>query len=232
MERVILFCRRAGEKLGRCPRCMRISAACTLGSWLLVAVIGALWPVPAAMLAGMVLAIVFTLLTAAHLVAFGRHMAAALLSTPLRKADGTIAEPLVWSRREMAAAIGKLAAAAILGPVLWPKRAYAQQRQCDGTHPVTTKFDLIVCINSKNKDKEKQAENETQGNAKNMAMKFADDECEKINQCRKKCVRKGAGYTLKLVQCVANPAGDADCHKNHDSWKCTWEVSDISCRCT
>jgi hypothetical protein len=215
---------------------MRTSAVCAVGAWIVVALIGVLWSETFAVIPVVIGASLFTLLAMAHLVAFVRRMAAAIRSARPQNVDGTSDQPLDWSRRELALAIGQLAALAIFGRLLWPKGvAFAQQppppRPCNGNHPIAPpkEIKISVCINKNNKKKEEQAKNETQGRAKSDAQKFADDECELRGPCSKKCVRKGDGYTITLAGCAEDTA--VECEKNQEGWTCTWQVTDITCRC-
>jgi hypothetical protein len=166
-------------------------------------------------------------------------MASTLRTVRPRDAAGSLDEPLDWSRREIAVTIGKLAAAAMLGPILMRKGvAYGQQPPpprdpCPGTHAVNPAHEikLATCINANNKKKEDQAKNQTQGQAKQAAMNFAEAECAKRGPCNKECVRKGDGYTIAFVSCAQVADPDMECHKNHERWECTWQVTQISCRC-
>ncbi len=57
------------RKLGRCPRCMRASAFGTLAGWATFAATYVVWPHPTLLALGLFVAVSFTLLLLAHLVA-------------------------------------------------------------------------------------------------------------------------------------------------------------------
>jgi len=117
---------------------------------------------------------------------------------------------------------------------------------CEGDHPATGTITKRTCVQKKdNKDAEKKtAENQTQGDAKEEAQKFADQECEKLNcgdEKKASCVRKGVGYKLRFDGCAANP-GATTCPvppplpprpigANEVAYTCTWTVVQISCTC-
>ena len=96
------------------------------------------------------------------------------------------------------------------------------------------------------KDKEKKAaENNTDGDAKKEAEKFADQECARFTDLcgdakKNRCVRKGTGYKLELQDCVPNPTAKTcpapgfdprPIGPNEVAYTCIWKVVQVECTC-
>ena len=64
------------RKLGRCPTCMRASAWGALTSWAAATALYFAWPIPALLVASLLLATAFTLLLLAHIIVFTVRTAA------------------------------------------------------------------------------------------------------------------------------------------------------------
>jgi hypothetical protein len=64
------FRRQASAKLGRCPYCIRAAARGTVGSWIATAVLCLAWPHPVPVSVALAVALGFTALFVAHLLAY------------------------------------------------------------------------------------------------------------------------------------------------------------------
>lgn len=119
---------------------------------------------------------------------------------------------------------------------------------CEGAHPANHAIVKRTCVQRKaNADAEKKtAQNQTQGEAKEDAQRFADAECDKLtNLCgdpkKNKCVRKGVGYTLRFDGCTVDPTAktcpvppplpERPIGANEVAYTCTWTVTAIECTC-
>lgn len=102
-------------KLGVCARCMRLSFAITVGSWLAVAVAPNLGLAPAMAMSVLAVALAATALTVAHFAVF---LARVRVVTEMRSADGSLKPVVVQYRpdrraflaRSLAGSVGALAA--------------------------------------------------------------------------------------------------------------------------
>ena len=109
------------RKLGRCPRCMRSCARGMCVSWVMAAAIVAIAPYPLLLAPALVVAVSFTLLLLAHLVAVTVRVA----RMPEGSATGEDASTqLVIGRRGAAARLGQAALwTAVFGlGLFWPAR--------------------------------------------------------------------------------------------------------------
>jgi hypothetical protein len=103
------------SKLGKCARCMRASAWGALAGWMAVLLLRLIWPRPLALGLSSLLALAFTSLLSAHLIAFGRWIGAALRAAHRTLPAGVIND---WGRLEFVFLVGRLTLAHLRAVVL------------------------------------------------------------------------------------------------------------------
>jgi hypothetical protein len=120
------------SKLGRCPKCMRSSLLGTLMGWTAAATIYLIWPFPALVGLGVLVAASFTVLLFAHVVAFTSRMMA--FWAMMRASAPNEMQDLWPTRRAFLVGVVGAALAAFLPPALGQRaeRAALAQGGCPG----------------------------------------------------------------------------------------------------
>lgn len=117
------------RKLGRCPKCMRLSARGTLISWLITAGMYLVLPNPYLIGLTLLVATSFTLLWISHTIAFTLRVGYALKEVRHAEPDEQGSK---LQRRQFIPALGRLALFSLFGSLaLQPSRSIAQREKCE-----------------------------------------------------------------------------------------------------
>jgi hypothetical protein len=199
-------------KLGVCPRCMRASALGSVLSWALVAGLGAFTATPWLLLPALIVAIAFSALIAAHLVAYMIRTGRALCHR--ERAARAMHDPAhALTRRAFAGVVLRAGAWAALAAFLGPLAARAQANLCAGKqepNPRRTEFGV----------------GNTKAEALQRAQQKAEDYCALLCEdlpcgAAGGCVRDGPVVVTVLS---LEPGALAP-------WDCEVEVKQCNCGC-
>jgi hypothetical protein len=120
-------------KMGRCPRCMRLSMLGSLISWSVCATLYLAWPNRVALAVTLTLSIAFTLLAATHLVTFMFRMAALMRAHVERPVSNESPAGRRLSRRELTVTVCRAGLAFCLAAI-FGSRSASGQLKCAGHH--------------------------------------------------------------------------------------------------
>ncbi len=212
------------SKLGQCPRCMRVATFGALGAWALTVLLYLVWPVPALVGIGLLVAVGFTALLIAHLVAFTVRLMA--LRQAIAATDTTEHAAFSPGRRAATARVLRMGLAALLASVfgvgLFGRPRVAHASKCEEVHATNEEKKTTLC-----------APNETSAKAEALPFltkkgrEFAVALCATFNNdcTSKKCNLKSTGFGgLSCKQIGA-------CKGNNKHWECTLKVLSVECIC-